>query len=269
MGIMTSAIRVGGPAILCISLGAGHGAAQRVRTPERETVQLVLARICAHEASLPTRDEGDADGDGDREEWVHRRAPERAYGADCAGIHEVLLRGAVALEDQRRQRAESEGRTFHPLDPDRAYITFAHMYSGRMFTPPATDGNRWAFDLRSDGSEPMGWRRSSTSSVCTEETCRVQRGPSWARGGRDAWLFVYALAGDLAAHDLSDVHTWSPCEGPVDDWGGRMDHAHARSIGLIEVTCGPEGTTANTFYARPTRVAVRARDGVVDPRQPN
>ena len=89
-----TAVRIGGPAILCLSL-ASPGAAQRApRVPERETMQLALARICAHEASLPVHDENDADGDGDSSEWVRRQAPMVAYGADCAAIHQVLLRGA-------------------------------------------------------------------------------------------------------------------------------------------------------------------------------
>jgi hypothetical protein len=220
-------------------------------------MQLVLARICAHEASLPERDADDADGDGDTTEWVRRRVPEMSYGTDCAAIHEVLLRGAFHLEAMRRERRAREGRVTSPLGPERAYIRFAHAYSTRVFTGVDTDTNRWAADLRSDGSEPVGWRRDHN--VCRDGVCRIVHGPSWARSGRDAWLYVYGLAGELVTRTLDDVESWSPCESPIDDWGGRMDHEHAREIGLIPVLCGTVGSTANTFYARPGRIAIRER----------
>ena len=256
MRVLSSAVRAGGPVILSLALSASPVSAQRVRSPERETMQLVLARICAHEASLPGRDEDDADHDGDVSEWVRRRAPEVVYGTDCAAIHEVLLRGALHTERLRLDRAAHDGRTTRPLDHEHAYIRFAHLYSTRVFTAVETDTNRWAADLRSDGSEPLGWRRDRD--VCVDGVCRIVRGPSWARTGRDAWFHVYALAGDLVALTLDDVTTWSPCESAIDDWGGRMDHEHAAAIGLIPISCGPEGATANTFYARPGRVAMRA-----------
>jgi hypothetical protein len=232
--------------------------AQRARAPEHETMQLALARICAHEASLPIRDEDDTDADGDVQEWVRRQAPHAAYGADCAAIHEVLLRGAHHMQLSRQERATREGRTEPPLPPHRAYIMFAHAYSTRVFDPTPTDANRWAADLRSDGSEPMFWRRART--VCQDDVCRSVHGPIWGHLDRDAWLYVYGLATELVGHDLADVRAWSPCESAIDDWGGRMDHEHARSIGLIPVACGAAGTTANTFYARPGRVAIRARE---------
>lgn len=258
MGHVSTAVRIGGPAILCLSL-ASPGAAQRApRAPEHETMQLALARICVHEASLPVRDENDDDDDGDRDEWVRRQAHSFAYGADCAAIHEVLLRGAHHMQAARRERAAREGRVEPPLPPHRAYIMFAHAYSTRVFAPTPTDANRWAADLRSDGSEPMFWRRSRT--VCEGEVCRSVRSPAWGHSDRDAWLFVYSLATDLVTRGLDDVRLWSPCESEVDDWGGRMDHEHARSIGLVPVACGTTGNTANTFYARPGRVALRARE---------
>jgi len=222
-------------------------------------MQLALARICAHEASLPVQDENDADADGDREEWVRRRAPTVAYGADCAAIHEVLLRGAYHMQIARAERGAREGHAEPTLPPHRAYIMFAHAYSTRVFDPMPTDSNRWAADLRSDGSEPAFWRRSFT--VCEDEVCRAARSPAWTSGDRDAWLYVYGLATQLVAQTLDDVRTWSPCESEIDDWGGRMDHEHARSIGLIPVACGATGMTANTFYARPGRVAMRERQG--------
>ncbi len=224
-------------------------------------MQLALARICAHEASLPVHDDNDADGDGDSSEWVRRQAPMVAYGADCAAIHEVLLRGAYHMQIARAERAEREGRFEPPLPPHRAYIMFAHAYSTRVFDPTPTDGNRWAADLRSDGSEPMFWRRSH--SVCVADVCRSVSSPAWTHGDRDAWLYVYGLATDLTTHDLNDVRAWSPCESEIDDWGGRMDHEHARSIGLIPVACGHTGNTANTFYARPGRVAIRERQATL------
>jgi hypothetical protein len=229
----------------------------RTRPPERETMQLVLGRICAHEASLPGHDEGDADDDGETVEWVRRREPSRAYGVDCAAIHEVLLRGALHMEEARRERHVREGRAHRSLTPEQAYIQFAHAYSTRVFTMVETDTNRWTHDLRSDGSEPEGWRRTVTA--CRDGVCRIVPGPSWARAGRDAWLYVYGLAVELVTHTLADREAWSPCESEIDDWGGRMDHEHARSIGLVPVACGEPGATANTFYARPSRIALRSR----------
>jgi len=242
---------------LCLSLNANHGAAQVTHAPEHETMQLVLARICAHEASLPVHDEDDADADGDHAEWVRRRDHTIAFGADCAAIHEVLLRGAFHMQLARHERAERESRFETDLPTHRAYVMFAHAYSTRIFEPTEGDANRWAADLRPDGSEPQGWRRSRT--VCEGDVCRSVRGPVWGHLDRDAWLYVYGLATELVTHGLDDVRTWSPCESAVDDWGGTMDHAHARSVGLVPVECGPRGNTANTFYARPGRIALRAR----------
>jgi hypothetical protein len=256
--VRIATVGIGGPAILCLSLHASDGLAQITQaTHEHETMQLVLARICAHEASLPVHDEDDADGDGDHDEWVRRRDHSVEFGADCAAIHEVLLRGALQMQEVRRLRAEREGRVLGELPSSRAYVMFAHAYSTRIFEPVDGDANRWAADLRPDGSEPNGWRHERT--VCTDGVCRSVRGPAWARLDRDAWLFVYGLATDLVAHGLDDVRAWSPCESEVDDWGCTMDHEHARSIGLVPVTCGAAGNTANTFYARPERIALRAR----------
>jgi len=243
--------------IFLVSVPATAQVTRRARTPERETMQLSLGRICAHEASLPVRDENDADGDGDTTEWVRRRDPSRSYGMDCAAIHEVLLRGAFHMEETRRERRLREGRAHVPMTAEQAYIQFAHAYSTRVFTMVETDTNRWTHDLRSDGSEPEGWRHTVTT--CRDGICRIAPGPSWARGGRDPWLYVYGLATELVTHTLSDREEWSPCESEIDDWGGRMDHEHARSIGLVPVVCGEPGATANTFYARPSRITMRAR----------
>lgn len=159
---------------------------------------LLLARICAHEAGF------DADETG-----------------DCAAIHEVLYRGAV------RQGL--------------SYSAFAHSYSGRALRGETR--RSYYAELDRDGRRPARWPAGSWASV--EGTMRFVPGPSWSRYSA-AWLELLAHAAFLVARHPDDV---SPCECPVDDWGGAVDRARAERLGLVEVDCGE---TRNDFYQRPS-----------------
>lgn len=198
--------------------------AQRRRAPRHvDPAHLVLARLCAHEASLPLEMDDDEDGDIDR--WVTQRDHAITWGDDCWLIHQVLLRGATRMQETNPRSSISS-----------LYVAYAIAYShDRLLAPPPTDGNRWAVDLHPDGHEPRGWHG----------------GVSWSRA-RPRWRYVWDYTGFIVRMTLADFEgptaLWT-CDEAITDWGGRMDHAHAESIGLIEVAC--DGHTVNTPYVRP------------------
>jgi hypothetical protein len=192
----------------------------------RMTPTVALWRILAHEASLPRWDE-------ESEEWVSRRTGRPWGQTDVFGIHEVLLRG-VEREHM-------------------SYVAFAQTYAHRMWDALSPvelqraalgiplDGNRWAGFMREDLRRPTGW---------------TARDGAW---DPEAARYALELARDAVQYDLLALEEFSPCTAPVDDWGGRMDHEHARSIGLVEVDCGPDAI--NTFFARPSQIRLRAQLG--------
>jgi len=180
---------------------------------------VVLARMCAHETSLPVWVE---DENGAR--WALHRDSTVAWGDDCFLIHQVLLHGAA------RMRETSPRMSF-----SARYLAYAIAYShGRFLVPGTHDGNAWAMDLHPDEHEPARWH-----------------GVAWEHA-RPAWRYVWALTGGIARMTLEDFDgptaLWT-CSEPITDWGGRMDSAHARSVGLIEVAC--DGVITNTAYVRP------------------
>lgn len=182
---------------------------------------LVLARMCSHEASLPVWVEGEGDELG---RWALHRDHTVGWGDDCFLIHQVLLRGA-----QRMLEAGSRSSF-----ADR-YLAFAVAYShDRFFTPGPRDGNAWAMDLHPDGHQPARWH-----------------GVPWGHARR-AWEYVWSFTSGIVRMTLEDFEgataMWT-CSEAITDWGGRMDSAHARSVGLISVAC--DGTTVNTPYVRP------------------
>lgn len=184
-------------------------------TAQHVSPHLILARMCAHEASLPVLIDG---------HWMRTRDHTTEWGTDCWIIHTVILRGAHRIQHD------------HPeISIQHAYVLSAQNYShGRIVHPPATDGNRWAADLRPDGRAPAGWH-----------------GLPWSHSRR-AWLYVYELAGTIVRTPLEVMDgPESPlrCSGRVDDWGGPMDLAHALSIGLTPLTC--EGNPGNIAFQRP------------------
>lgn len=186
-----------------------------IATAQHVSPHLILARMCAHEASLPIQIDG---------HWMRQRDHSTEWGTDCWIIHTVILRGAHRIQHD------------HPaISIQRAYVLAAQNYShDRILHPPATDGNRWAADLRPDGRMPVGWH-----------------GLPWAHC-RPAWLYVYELAGIIVRTSLevmdgpeSPLH----CSGRVDDWGSVADRPGALARGLIELHC--EGNPANIAFQRP------------------
>lgn len=182
---------------------------------ERPSAHMILARMCAHEASLPILI-------GER--WVQTRHHALDWGMDCWIIHTVILREAHRLH-----------RTHPEVSLPRLYVAAAVNYShGRILHPPATDGNRWASDLRADGRMPAGWH-----------------GIPWAHM-RPSWLHVYEVTDAIVRTplealdgDLTPLH----CDGRVDDWGSVQDRPGALARGLIELHCG--GNPSNIPFRRP------------------
>lgn len=187
---------------------------------ERLTPHLVLARLCAHESSMPVG----MDDDGDRvvDRWVHIRNRGAEWGGDCYLIHQVLLRGAHRMIEAGSSLAE-----------DQAYVQFAISYSRqRIIEPPEHDTNRWAAYLMPGPQAPRFW-------------------PTGARWSSVRWRWVWDLTGAIAQMTLEDLES-APlhCEDAVHDWGGRMDGAWAASHGRVTVQC--DGMyLANTAYQRP------------------
>ncbi len=197
--------------------------AETVIAQDRERLEphIVLARMCSHEASLPVWSVDEESGVG---QWTLHRDHDVAWGDDCFLIHQVILRGAERMLETS-PRSSWQAR----------YVAFAIAYShDRFLAPGPHDGNAWAMDLHPDGHQPARWH-----------------GVPWGHA-RAAWEYVWALTGGIVRMTLDDfggeTSLWT-CSEPVSDWGGNMDSAHARSVGLIEVVC--DGTTVNTPYVRP------------------
>ncbi len=140
---------------------------------------------------------------------------------DCAAIHQVLVAGAAR--------------------EDMSYRSYAYSYSGRALRGETS--RSWVAHLREDGREPENWPR--TVVVRRGGELVVQPHASWA-AFRDRWLVTLETARMVMSGALS--HS---CETPPHDWGGRVDRARARRLGLIPVECGE---TRNDFYLRPALV---------------
>lgn len=119
---------------------------------------------------------------------------------------------------------------------------FARAYSGRVFDQTLTTPRAWVAHLAPDGSEPRNWPTQRFVAQ-RDGTSRVLPHAPWS-AYREAWLALYQHAGEVIAG-----RAIAPCEGPVSDWGGAMDHERAVRIGLIPVVCG---TTLNEFWLRPS-----------------
>jgi len=147
---------------------------------------------------------------------------------DCAAIHQVL--------DFR-----SNLRGFR-------YVTFARLYSTRVFDPNRTDRRAWLSHLSANGAEPLHWplwrsQRQGDQGLVTLE--RVPH-PTWERL-RGRWLSLYQHAGRIMRGEVENQ-----CEMEIHDWGGDMDTARylRRNPHAVRVNCGD---TVNTFWHLPHR----------------
>jgi len=189
---------------------------------ERLTPHLVLARLCAHESSMPVGMDDDGDHVVDR--WAHIRNHAAEWGGDCYLIHQVLLRGAQRMLDGGSR-----------LSPDQAYVRFAVDYSRqRLVVPYEHDGNRWAAYLMPGPQAPQFWPRSAAWSAAR-------------------WHWVWELTGQIASmtiDELTSPEAPVQCEEAVHDWGGRMDSQWSEEHGREAVVCSGM-YLANTAYQRP------------------
>ncbi len=204
----------------------------------RERPAHVLTQVCISEASMPERDRGDYDGDGDLTEWINGRHT-HAWGTDCWAIHEVFLRGADRLG----------ARTW------RNYMRFAMQYSDRVFHPAPGSSRPWIAHLPDSASHaipegwPVEWRRVGGM---------MEARTTWAPHHWEAYQYAREVGEDITAHTLADIESWTICDEPVDDWGGDMDAARAARIGLVPVVCAEEmGGMSNQAYARPSEIRRR------------
>jgi len=193
----------------------------QLRGPQGEvlTRQLVLARLCAHEASMPWG--WDQNHDGVVDLWTLQRDHRTQWGDDCLLIHHVILRG---VERMRAHGSE--------LDDEQAYIQFAIDYShGRLLEPREGDTNRWAVYLMPGPRRPEGWTHGR-----------------WSAAG---WRYAWDLVGGVVEMTLEQVADTMQCDGPVHDWGGRSDGAWASAHGRVIVHCREGLHMLNTPYRRP------------------
>ncbi len=150
---------------------------------------------------------------------------------DGFGIHEVISRGAA----QQNIRYES----------------YARAYARRLFGARPHDVQRlhWVGQLTPACTEPADW--PTTLTVRRGGVVTVVPHAPWATY-RERCLAVFAQAREVAALTLEDVDEWGVCDSAVYDWGGFVDEARARRIGLVPVVCGvTDDGTRNTFYCRP------------------
>lgn len=149
---------------------------------------------------------------------------------DGYAIHEVILRGV-----------ERHHTT---------YVGFARAYAGATLGArayPASARRQWPAELDESGSTPPHWPSTPRFQTMRDGRVRLLTPLPWSNF-KDRWLRVLAEAREVIQHTLLDVRRWSPCDGPVEDWGGDMDRHRAVRLGLIPVSCGD---TANDFYRRP------------------
>jgi hypothetical protein len=124
---------------------------------------------------------------------------------------------------------------------------YARRYSRRLHRGEVS--RRWAGELTEDCARPSSWPRSATVRL-EDGSLTVRPHPGWGRYvercERAMARVREVLAGERTHH----------CEREPHDWGGRVDRARARRIGLIEVNCSAgDVETVGDYYVRASLVA--------------
>ena len=150
---------------------------------------------------------------------------------DCAAIHQVL--------------------TFRSNLRGFRYVTFARMYSTRVFDTTRTDRRAWISHLNARGTEPTHWprwRRTRRNNVHGTTTLERVPHPAWDRL-RNRWVSLYQHAGRIIRGEVTNQ-----CEQEIHDWGGDMDTERylRRNPEAVRVNCGD---TVNTFWHLPHRAS--------------
>lgn len=140
---------------------------------------------------------------------------------DMEAIYAVLAAGA-----------EREGISFR---------SFARRYSRHLHTGDVT--RRWASELVEACTAPPSWPEVTT--VRRRGEVRVVAHAPW-RAYVERCRSVFGRAHRVISGELTHR-----CERAPHDWGGRVDRARARRLGLLPVDCGP---TIGDYYARPSLV---------------
>lgn len=121
------------------------------------------------------------------------------------------------------------------------FRSFARRYSRHLHTGDVT--RRWASELVEACTEPPSWPEVVT--VRRRGEVRVVEHAPWR-----AYVERCRAVFDRAHRVISGESTHR-CERTPHDWGGRVDRARARRLGLLPVDCGP---TVGDYYARPSLV---------------
>ncbi len=151
---------------------------------------------------------------------------------DGLAIHEVISRGS-----------ERQGVR---------YTSYARAYAQRLFgaRPHDVPRLRWVGQINEACDEPSDWPTTITSRR-RDGTIQVSPHAPWS-AYRAQCQHVMTVAAEISRLTIENVSEWSICSQPVHDWGGHLDEARARRIGLVPVECGvSDEVTRNTFYCRP------------------
>lgn len=120
-----------------------------------------------------------------------------------------------------------------------SWRSFARLYSRRLHAGTVT--RRWAGELTENCAEPPSWPR-----VAVARDGSVTTHAPWS-AFRARCVEVMERAREVLSGERSDG-----CVERPDDWGGRVDRARARRLGLIRVECARgDVETVNDFYRRP------------------
>lgn len=132
-----------------------------------------------------------------------------------------------------RSGAEREGTTWR---------AFARRYSRRLHA--GTVERRWASQLTEECSRPSDW--PETVIVRDGDSLTVRPHAPWG-AFRERCEAVMVRAREVLAGERSDG-----CPVPPEDWGGRVDRARARRLGLVRIDCSlGDVRTVDDYYIRP------------------
>jgi hypothetical protein len=151
---------------------------------------------------------------------------------DAEAIYAVLIAGA-----------EREGVSWQD---------FARRYSRRLHRGEVS--RRWAAELTEDCAAPPSWPRMATVRH-DDGSLEVRPHRGWGRYA-DLCRAVMVRVREVLAGERNHG-----CERTPHDWGGRVDRARARRLGLVEVDCSlGDVETVGDYYTRPSLAGAEAAE---------
>lgn len=197
---------------------------------ERESDELLLARVLVSEASFQNRQDGAAI-------WEVVQAVRSRRCDNRALAH---------LEPAKQISACQKAGDVFDVDPGQHVEGAAETYGSairrlsRRATGTIEAGGRyrWISTLQPDGSPPTGWVECDGSGPCDGRWELFRR----------RWLGTLEFASRLVAGEEARACVRTTVTGPPIAWGNAQDRWLARRRGLVPINCG---RTHNEFFARP------------------